>query len=42
MLVDFGERSTVENGVGKNYDGFNGSYTSVANLLFFAVGYHFE
>ena len=42
MLVDFGERSTVENGEGKNYDGFNGSYSSVANLFFFAVGYHFE
>jgi long-chain fatty acid transport protein len=42
MLVDFGERSTVENGEGKNHDGFDGTYASVAHLLFFSFGYHFE
>jgi long-chain fatty acid transport protein len=42
MLVDFAQRSTVENGEGKNNDGFNGTYATVANLLFFSVGYHFE
>jgi long-chain fatty acid transport protein len=42
MLVEFGERSTVENGEGKNHDGFDGNYSSVANLLFFGIGYHFE
>ncbi len=42
MLVDFGERSTVENGEGKNHDGFNGTYATIANLFFVSVGYHFE
>jgi long-chain fatty acid transport protein len=42
MLVDFGERSTVEDGVGKNHDGFNGTYASIAHLLFVSIGYHFE
>jgi len=42
MLVDFGERSTVENGEGKNHDGFDGTYASIAHLLFISVGFHFE
>jgi len=42
MMVDFSERSTVENGEGKNHDGFNGTYATIANLLFISVGYHFE
>ena len=42
MLVDFGERSTVENGEGKNNDGFDGTYATTANLFFFSFGYHFE
>ena len=42
MIVDFGERSTVVDGVGQNHDGFNGTYASVANLLFFSFGYSFE
>jgi long-chain fatty acid transport protein len=42
MLVDFSERSTVENGEGKNHDGFNGTYATTANLFFISFGYHFE
>jgi hypothetical protein len=42
MLVDFGERSTVENGEGKNHDGFNGAYATIANLYMFSFGYHFD
>jgi long-chain fatty acid transport protein len=42
MLVDFGERSTVENGEGKNHDGFDGTYASIAHLFFVSFGYHFE
>jgi len=42
MLVDFGERSTVEDGEGKNHDGFDGTYATIAHLLFVSVGYHFE
>jgi long-chain fatty acid transport protein len=42
MLVDFGERSTVENGEGKNHDGFDGTYASIAHLFFISFGYHFE
>lgn len=42
MLVDFGERSTVEDGVGKNENGFDGTYASVANLFFFSFGYEFD
>lgn len=38
MFVDFGERSTVENGEGKQYDGFNGTYASKAHLFFFNYG----
>ena len=42
MIVDFGERSTVEDGVGLNHDGFNGTYSGLAHLLFFSFGYSFE
>jgi hypothetical protein len=42
MLVDFGERSTVEDGQGKNHDNFDGSYATIANLFFVSFGYHFE
>lgn len=42
MMVDFSERSTVENGEGKNHDGFNGTYATIANLIFVSIGYHFE
>ncbi len=42
MIVDFGERSTVENGEGKNHDGFNGTYATIAHLFFVSIGYHFE
>lgn len=41
MLVDFGERSTVENGVGTNRDGFNGAYNSRADLIYGSVGINF-
>lgn len=41
MLVDFGERSTVENGVGKNRDGFNCAYNSRADLIYGSVGINF-
>ncbi len=39
MFVDIGDRSTVEDGVGKNENGFNGVYTSKANLFFVSFGY---
>jgi long-chain fatty acid transport protein len=42
MLVDFGERSTVENGEGKNHDGFDGTYATIANLFFISFGYNFD
>lgn len=42
MMVDFGERSTVENGQGKNHDKFDGTYSGLAHLLFFSFGYHFD
>jgi len=42
MLVDFGQRSTVENGVGKNFEGFNGEYSSMANLFFFSFGINLQ
>ena len=32
MLVDFLERDTVENGIGQNPDGFDGSYRSIAHI----------
>lgn len=41
MLVDAGERSTVENGVGKNPEGFNGTYSSRANLFAVSFGIQF-
>jgi len=41
MLVTSPERSTIENGVGKNDLGFNGTYTSVANLFMFSWGISF-
>ena len=39
MYVDIGERTTVEDGVGKNDNGFNGTYNSNANLYFLSIGY---
>ncbi|GAB4365392.1 MAG: outer membrane protein transport protein [Calditrichia bacterium] len=39
MFADIGERTTVENGVGKNDNGFNGTYNSNAHLFFFSIGY---
>ena len=41
MMVDFGERSTVVNGEGKHFDGFNGTYSSLAHLFMFSYGYNF-
>jgi long-chain fatty acid transport protein len=38
MIVDFGERSTVVDGVGQNDSGFDGTYASVAHLLFISYG----
>jgi len=38
MLVDFGERSTIENGVGQSDVGFDGTYSSVAHLFFVSYG----
>jgi long-chain fatty acid transport protein len=38
MLVDFEQRSTVENGVGQNYEGFDGTYESKAHIL--TLGYN--
>jgi long-chain fatty acid transport protein len=32
MLVDFEERSTVVDGVGYNYEGFDGTYDSIAHI----------
>jgi len=42
MYVDFGERSTLEDGVGKNENGFNGTYATIANLFFFSFGYNLQ
>jgi long-chain fatty acid transport protein len=39
MFVDIGERSTVENGEGKNDNNFNGTYNSSADLFMIGVGY---
>ena len=39
MFVDIGKRSTVEDGVGKNDNGFNGVYNSRADLYMFSFGY---
>ena len=41
MLVDFDERSTVENGVGQNLDGFDGTYASNAHIYSFGVSRDF-
>ncbi len=41
MFVNIGERSTVENGVGKNHYGFDGTYVSVANLFWASFGVNF-
>lgn len=38
MLVNFLERSTVEDGVGKNENGFDGAYDTDANLIFLSLG----
>ena len=39
MFVNIGNRSTVENGEGKNDSGFNGEYNSRADLFFLSFGY---
>ena len=41
MFVNIGDRSTVENGVGKNHNGFDGTDVSVANLFWSSVGVNF-
>ncbi len=41
MRVDFGERSTIENGEGKHFDNFNGTYTGLAHLFFISYGITF-
>jgi long-chain fatty acid transport protein len=41
MLVDFNERSTVENGQGTNLDGFDGTYDSIAHIPTFGVSKSF-
>ena len=38
MFVNFLERSTVEDGVGKNENSFDGTYNSDANLFFLSLG----
>lgn len=38
MFVNFLERSTVEDGVGKNDSSFDGTYNSDANLFFLSLG----
>jgi len=37
MLVAFEDRDTFENGVGQNYDGFDGAYSSLAHII--TLGY---
>lgn len=39
MFVDIGRRSTIENGVGMNDNGFNGEYNSRADILMLSLGY---
>jgi long-chain fatty acid transport protein len=39
MFVNIGERSTVENGVGMNDNGFDGTYISHAHLFYLSLGY---
>jgi long-chain fatty acid transport protein len=41
MFVDIGERSTVEDGMGKNHYGFDGTYNSSAHLAFISFGINF-
>lgn len=41
MLVDFGTRSTVVNGEGQQFDGFDGVYSGTANLFLFSYGISF-
>ncbi len=41
MLVKFAERSTVVDGKGTNWDGFDGTYSSVAHLFMFSIGVAF-
>jgi long-chain fatty acid transport protein len=41
MLVAFDERSTVENGVGQNYDQFDGTYDSLAHIITLGVNRRF-
>jgi hypothetical protein len=41
MLVDFGTRSTIVNGEGQQFDGFDGTYSAVANLFFLSYGISF-
>jgi long-chain fatty acid transport protein len=41
MLVDFGTRSTIVNGEGQQFDGFDGVYSSVANLFLLSYGISF-
>ncbi|HKI84962.1 MAG TPA: outer membrane protein transport protein [Candidatus Krumholzibacteria bacterium] len=37
MLVEFEDRNTIENGVGQNYDGLDGAYSSRAHII--TLGY---
>ncbi len=41
MLVTFETRSTVEDGVGQNYDGFDGTYDAVVHIPAIGVTYNF-
>jgi long-chain fatty acid transport protein len=41
MLVEFEERDTLENGVGKNFDGFDAAYKSRAHILSLAYSRRF-
>ncbi|RMG68458.1 MAG: hypothetical protein D6715_02240 [Calditrichaeota bacterium] len=41
MFVSIGDRSTVENGIGRSDVGFNGTYNSHAHLFFSSVGISF-
>ncbi|MBU1699411.1 MAG: outer membrane protein transport protein [Candidatus Eisenbacteria bacterium] len=41
MLVTFEERSTVVNGEGFNYDGFDGVYKNIAHIPTLGLTYHF-
>ena len=42
MFVNTGKRSTLENGVGQNENGFNGTYSANATLFFVGLGYHLQ